>query len=303
MSEVVEKTAGSVVTSENLVEWNMNRLGLATDDAPAEAETVEETPESEPVEVQGESEPDQEPETKATEERKQNPKLEKRFSELTKARKQAEEIAAKAQADKEALEERLRQYESQPAKQEDPIGEEPQASQFTDAFEYAKALAEWSAEKALFERDQQEAQRKIIEQQEALKKRFAEKIEKAKAELPDFDDLVASSQIVISDEIRDAILESDVGPQILYHLASEDEYAQKLSQMPLVKALREIGKLEGKFEAPADEPKSKPVVQKSKAPAPISPIKGTGNAEVITTDTDKLTYAQYKELRKARRIR
>ena len=94
MSEVVEqpKQAGNVVTSENLAEWTMDRLGLATEEAPVEAEAVEETPESEPIEAEGESEHDTEAEGKATEERKQNPKLEKRFSELTKARKLAEEI-------------------------------------------------------------------------------------------------------------------------------------------------------------------------------------------------------------------
>ena len=308
MSEVQERLASNVVTSENLVDWTMNRLGLATEEAPVEAETVEETPESEPiVEAEGESEPASEPETKATEERKQNPKLEKRFSELTKARKEAEDKAAKAQAEKEALEERLRQFETVSAqpKNVDPIGEEPRAEQFTDSIEYAKALAMWSAEKALYERDLQEAERKAVEEQAKIAKSWSEKLEKAKPNLPDFDDLVASSSVQVPNEIRDAILESDVGPQILYELASNTEYAQKVAGMPLIKALREIGKLEARFETQetAPEPAKKPVAVQSKAPAPISPIKGTGSAEIITTDTDKLTYAQYKELRKARRIR
>jgi len=308
MSEVQERLATNVVTSENLVDWTMNRLGLATEEAPVEAEAVEETPESEPiVEAEGESEPASEPETKVTEERKQNPKLEKRFSELTKARKEAEEKAAKALADKEALEERLRQFEtvSTQPKEIDPVGEEPKAEQFTDAIEYAKALAMWSTEKALYERDMQEAQRKAAEEQAKIAKSWAEKVEKAKPNLPDFDDLVTSSNVQVSNEIRDAILESDVGPQILYELASNTEYAQKVAEMPLIKALREIGKLEARFEVQetAPEPAKKPVAVQSKAPAPISPLKGTGSAEIITTDTDKLTYAQYKELRKARRIR
>jgi superfamily I DNA and/or RNA helicase len=306
MSEVQERLASNVVTSENLVDWNMNRLGLAAEEAPVEAETVEETPESEPIEqAQGESEPASEPETKATEERKQNPKLEKRFSELTKARKEAEDKAAKAQAEKEALEERLRQFEtvSTQPKEIDPVGDEPRADQFTDAIEYAKALAMWSTEKALYERDKQEAERKAAEEQAKIQKLWSEKLEKAKPNLPDFDDLVTSSNVQVSNEIRDAILESDVGPQILYELASNTEYANKVAGMPLIKALREIGKLEARFEQETAEPAKKPVAVQSKAPAPISPLKGTGSAEVITSDTDKLTYAQYKELRKARRIR
>ena len=311
---VEAKQAGNVVTSENLTEWTLNRMGLATEEAPVEAEAVEETPESEPTEVEGESEQDQEPEGKATEERKQNPKLEKRFSELTKARKQAEENAAKAQAEKEALEARLREYEDratpQPQVDESPIGKEPRADQFDDAFEYAKALAEWSAEKALYDRDQQEANRKIEEERSKLLKTWSEKLEKAKPNLADFDDIVNSTQVVVSNEVRDAIIESDVGPEILYHLASLDgEEAQKFQDLPLTKALREIGKLEAKFEKQAiaeEKPVSKPVVQKSKAPAPLSPIRATGSAMETPIGSDGEfhgSFQAWKAARKAGKIR
>jgi hypothetical protein len=316
-AQVVEaKQAGNVVTSENLTEWTMNRLGLATEEAPVEAEAVEETPESEPtVEAEGESESDAEPEGKATEERKQNPKLEKRFSELTKARKQAEENAAKAQAEKEALEARLREYEDRTNSQQktvnDPIGAEPRADQFDDAFEYAKALAEWSAEKALYERDQQEANRKIEEERQKVLKSWSEKLEKAKPNLADFDEVLESTQVVVSNEVRDAIIESDVGPEILYHLASLDgEEAEKFQALPVHKALREIGKLEARFEkqeaAEETAVRSKPVVQKSKAPAPLSPIKATGSAMDTPIGSDGEfhgSFQAWKAARKAGKIR
>ena len=314
-AQVVEaKQASNVVTSENLTEWTLNRMGLATEEAPTEAEAVEETPESEPVAEEGESEHDQEPEGKATEERKQNPKLEKRFSELTKARKQAEENAAKAQAEKEQLEARLREYEDrqpqQPKADESPIGREPRADQFDDAFEYAKALAEWSAEKALYDRDQQEANRKAQEAQDKVLQSWKERLEKAKETLPDFDDMVASATVQIENTVRDAILESDVGPQILYELASDEEYAQKVAAMPVAKALREIGKLEARFEkqeaAEETAVRSKPVVQKSKAPAPLSPIRATGSAMDNSIGSDGEfhgSFQAWKAARKAGKIR
>ena len=58
MSEAeVVRTADSVLTSENSADFYANKLGLASEEAPAVAETVEETPESEPVvEAQTESE-------------------------------------------------------------------------------------------------------------------------------------------------------------------------------------------------------------------------------------------------------
>lgn len=310
------RQAGNVVTSENLTEWTMDRLGLATEEAPVEAEAVEETPESEPTDdAEGESEHDTEAEGKATEERKQNPKLEKRFSELTKARKLAEENAAKALAEKEALEAELRQYKERGIPQQktddDPIGAEPRADQFDDAFEYAKALAEWSAEKALYERDQQEANRKIEEERQKVIKTWSEKLEKAKPNLPDFDDILASTQVQVTDEVRDAIIESDVGPEILYHLASLDgEEAEKFQALSTAKALREIGKLEARFEKQQNSEesavKSKPVVQKSKAPAPLSPIKATGSAMESPIGSDGEfhgSFQAWKAARKAGKIR
>ena len=46
MSEATQevKTASNVVTSENLAEWTMNRLGLADKEPEVVADVVEETP-------------------------------------------------------------------------------------------------------------------------------------------------------------------------------------------------------------------------------------------------------------------
>jgi len=304
--ETAVRTASNVVTSENLADFHAEKLGLASEEAPVEAAPVEETPDTEPaVEAQAESEPEAEEEAEVTDKPKQNPKLEKRFSELTKRAKQAE-------AEKQALEARLQELEAKvaPAPQQieqDILGEKPQASQFQDAFEYAEALAEWSAEKALVERDKQEQQRMIEKERQEVIKSWTSKLEKAKAELPDFDEMVASSQVQVRDEVRDAILESDVGPQILYQLASDDDLAQRISTMPVHKALKELGKLEVQFErkeAPA-EVKSEPVAR-SKAPAPIKPLTAGKGTQDVLIDGDGAfhgTYAQWKAARQAKRIR
>jgi hypothetical protein len=289
------KQAGTVVTSENLADFNANKLGLASESSPTAAE-VDESP-SEPAADKEQSEPKLvEDEATETEEKKQNPKLEKRFSELTKARKEAEARA-------EALEKRLVALESNKAPPDS--NQKPTPDDFKDAFEYAEALADWSAENALARREQEVKQKEVEAKRETVIKTWQQKLESTKAELPDYEDMVASSDVKVNDTIRDAILESDVGPRILYELASDDDLAEKLSAMTTAGALKLIGKLEGQFEkteAPAKAEK-KTVAAKSNAPEPIRPLRSTGGVADVAMDGEKLSFQQWKAGRLAGKIR
>lgn len=304
-SQVAERLAANVVTSDNLANFNAQKLGLAAE-APTEA--VENT---EPVvEAEEQSEqPEASDEAKATEERKQNPKLEKRFSEITKQREQAREEARREREAREQLESRLRELEQRIAPQQtevQSVDQEPQPSQFNDAFEYAKALAEYSTEKALKERDRQEAERRANEERDKVLQTWSQKIEAVKSELPDFEEMVQSADVAVPDYVRDAIIESEVGPKVLYHLAENPDYARQISQMNPAKALRELGKLEARFEVKSEPAQSKAVVTKSKAPNPISPIKATSNVTEVGIGSDGQfhgTYQQWREARKAGKIR
>jgi hypothetical protein len=314
-----EKEAGSVVTSANAEEFYANKLGLA-EQAPIEAEVeapkeeVATTEPTEEAEVQSESETtEKETETKATEEKKPNPKLEKRFSELTKQREEARKEASREREAREALEKRISELEgkAEPKPVEENV--KPSPSQFNDAFEYAEALAEWSAEQAILNREKAEAERKEQEQRQSVIKSWNERLETVKADLPDYDEMIASAaDISVSDAIRDAMLESEQGPRILYHLAENPELAEKLNSMSQVSALREIGKLEAKFEAKdtkeeaKTEAETKPSIARSKAPAPISPIKTSSAVADVGVSSDGEfhgTYQQWRESRKAGKIR
>ena len=279
-----EKEAGNVVTSENYMEFASKKLGLA-EEAPIEAvaetpkEEVTETEPTEQAEVQSEPETT-ETETKATEEKKQNPKLEKRFSELTKQREEARKEAQREREAREALENKIKELEgkAEPKPVEENV--KPQPSQFNDAFEYAEALAEWSAEQAILNREKAEVERKEQEDRQKLADSWKKREAAIKADLPDYDEMIASAaDVTVNDIVRDAIIESDVGPRILYHLAENPELVETLNSSSPIKALREIGKLEAKFEAKdtskeaKTDAETKPQVARSKAPAPLNPIK------------------------------
>jgi len=291
-----DKEAGQVLTSENSAEFYANRLGLA--DQP-EVEAVQ----AEPTEVVEErSEP--EIEIEQEEKPKANPKLERRFSEITKQREEARKEAQQERQAREALEARLAVLERQPAPQAPKVDEEPQPSQFNDAFEYAKALAEYTADKRIGEMKRQEAEERQAQERQKVIETWASKVQAAKASMPDFDDIVASSDVVVNDDIRDAILESDVGPQILYHLAENDDVAKRIAGLSPKQALREIGKLEARFEVKETAPEPKPIVR-SKAPAPIQPLRGSNPADVPLSANGEWhgTFQAWKEARKAGKIR
>lgn len=301
-----EKTAGQVLTSENAAEFYAERLGLAesaTETVAEEPAQAEET--SERVEEPTQSEPNEADAAKPQEERKQNPKIEKRFSEITRQREEARQEAQREREARLALEARLQAFEQQKAPQKAPEAEqEPQPHQFSDAFEYAKALTDYRVEQRLAEQQRQVEEAKAQAERQKTLNEWAKRVESAKAELPDFEEMVSSaSDVIIPDHVRDAILESDVGPKILYHLAENAELAKDMASWSPIKALREIGKLEAKLEAPKAE--SKPVVVKSKAPEPIQPIRANGKADLPLTANGEFhgTYQAWKAARKAGKIR
>jgi len=301
VTEVIEqpKQASSIVTSENLAEYNADKLGLASESSPTAADTVDEKSSSEPAADKGQSEPKlAEDEATGTDEKKQNPKLEKRFSELTKARKEAEARA-------EELEKRLVAIESKQAPIQAPeSNRKPTPDDFKDAFEYAEALADWSAEQALARRDQEVKQKEVLAKRETVIQTWQQKLEATKAELPDYEVMVQSSSMSVNDTVRDAIVESDVGPRILYELASNDELAEKLSAMTTAGALKLIGKLEAQFEkTEAPVAGKKTVAAKSKAPEPIRPLRSTGGVAEVSLDGNDIPYQQWKAARQAGKIR
>ena len=174
---------------------------------------------------------------------------------------------------------------------------EPQPEQFTDMYEYAKALTDYRVDVRLKEEKQKEVNNRIAAEREKVINTWADRVQTAKKEIPDFEDMVGSADVVVSNEVRDAIFESEVGPRILYHLAENPDIGQKLQGMTLTAALKAIGKLEAKFET--TEPISK-TVGKSKAPAPINPIRSAANGRDVNLTANGEYHGSYQAWKAAR---
>ena len=127
-----------------------------------------------------------------------------------------------------------------------------------------------------------------------------------RAELPDYDDMIASSDVMISDQVKDAILESDIGPRIIYHLAENPEIAEKINKLSLVNALKEVGKIEARLEKAPESKAEAKAVEVSKAPRPISPLKSMSASGEVPMDSNgnfNGSFRQYREMRKQGKIR
>lgn len=279
VSAVQKRLEASTVTSENLAEFQAEKLGLA-DKPPREAiESIE------PQDDDSQSEPASD-EQQATEE-KRRPKIERRFEAVTKARDEAKQEAMREREARVSLEQRLADMERKQA----PRGEaEPDPSQFTDMFEYAKALTDYKVDQRLGEERQKAVQARVQAEKEQVLNTWSERVNQAKATMPNFEQVVKSADMTVINEVRDSIFESDVGPQLLYHLADNPDFVEKLQGMTPAAQLRQIGKLEAMFE----KQDSKPVVQRSRASAPISPIRSAANGRDVALTADGQFHGSYQ---------
>lgn len=300
--------AQNVVTSENLVEFNMKKLGIEPEQKEQvnEVENHEDAEETE--EIHDEEQTDEVKDEKQEESKEEKPKdkkqgkFSKRLSELTAQRNAERERVAQLEARLKEIEEKSKPKEE--TKEVKSTDGKPNPADFTDAFDYAEKLAEWSAKQALAKREQEEKEKTAKQEQEKVVKTWQERIEKAKQDIEDFDDVVAASEVKVSDQVRDALIESEYGPQVLYYLANNEEIANKIANMTVMGALREIGKIEAKIEAKQGK-KEEVKTSVSKAPAPITPIRG-GKAGVQAVDGDgnvQVSFAEYKRLRQEGKIR
>ena len=198
-----------------------------------------------------------------------------------------------AEARAKVLEERLNSFErqSQQAQQTKPNGE-PRLEQFDNIEEYVTAKAKWVAknemnetltarEKAYAEQNAQAAQAKSAET-------WAKRVAKATAEMPDFEDVVESSDVDFKDPVvLHAIVESDLGPQIAYYLASNPDEADVIAGLTGAAAVRAIGRLEAKIEAGT--------VSATKAPAPIKPVGNKAKSEKAPEEMSPKEFAAWRK--------
>lgn len=209
--------------------------------------------------------------------------LEKR---LAKERRKREELKRRLEVTEElALRVRPKEPE-QPAK---PAEEgEPKRENYESYEAYIEARAEWRADRKWEEKEakkrEEEAKTRTQSEQQKLETSFREKAKAVAKELEDFEDVMESSDAPMTQQMADAILTSELGPKIAYHLAKNPEEAQRIATLPAARQAAEIGKLEARLEGETKKPE--PKKEPSKAPDPIEPV-GARSASASDRPSDK----------------
>ena len=201
-----------------------------------------------------------------------------------------------AQAEAKMLKERLDRIEQNIQQRvAKPIdNSEPRIDNFDDFDQYVAEKAEWIASKkineTLNERERRSAEERAAAAHYQAVDGWNQRLEKATAELPDFKEVIESSDVPMSDFMRDAIVESDLGPKVAYWLANNPDEAKKIASMSPLATVKAIGRIEERLESQAKAPK-KPTA----APAPLKPVGGKAS---VQKDPGQMSDAEYLEWRK-----
>lgn len=185
---------------------------------------------------------------------------------------------------------------------------EPDINKYSDYDKFNRDLVRWEIRRS--QREAAEAAQRIEAQnaQQERMRSWQERMSAAAVEMSDFEAVALNTSLPVTQTMGDAIMGSDVGPKVLYHLGSHPAEAQRIAKLSPIDQIREIGKLEVKLsppDTPASDENELPQKQAiSKAPAPIPRPAGSGAKSTPTLKSlEGISQAEYRALRESGRLR
>jgi hypothetical protein len=180
---------------------------------------------------------------------------------------------------------------------------EPKPEDFTDYNDYVKAQAKFEAKQELKTeldaRDKANAERQKAEK---FASTWGERVTEAKSKFTDYEQVVSNSDVEVLDHVKDVINDSEHGPALIYHLASNPDIAARLNKMTPLGAAREMGRLEEALAKPSEKVESESVddpapVRAQKTTSAPPPAKPLNSGRSTTVDPAKLGMDDYVKLR------
>lgn len=220
--------------------------------------------------------------------------------------------------EKRELEKKLAAYESElealkPKAAPEPEAKAPDIKDFTneqgqvDWDKYTDAKAEFKAKQAVeAERNRIAEENAKAENAKLLAKHQALQ-EKAKKAHPDFDKAMEKIQGTDLDKPPRFVLgflnESDLSGELRYYLATHPDETRKIFELPPIRGIKELGKIEDQLIKPSTVAKETPAasgaIPRGTLPTPITPLTGEGDSG-IQTDPSKMSFSQLRAYERAR---
>jgi hypothetical protein len=213
------------------------------------------------------------------------PNVQKRISKLVaearQAQRERDELKAKLATGSQP------ENKAQPAAAA-PTGK-PDPKKFSTYEEYTEALALWTVESRLAREDQTKQQAKAGET-------WKQRVAAATEAYPDYDEVMTgAASLPISQVMHEAIIDSELGPQLAYYLATNPDEAARIQALSPNAGAREMGKIEAKLAAAKPAEPSKPAAAAAAPakpaakplPKPAAPVGGShAPSEVDLNDPD-----------------
>lgn len=165
-----------------------------------------------------------------------------------------------------------------------------------DDFITAKAefIADQKVEQKFRAREEKEQKTSSDQTQREKLQAHQQRLEKTRERITDFDEVLDNSDAPLNQALHNAIVESELGPDIAYYLGKNPDKAAELVRMSPEALNRAIGRMEAELEA-----KSPGATKKvTKASAPFKPVNAGGSSGEVGKPAAFATQRAYEEWRK-----
>lgn len=121
---------------------------------------------------------------------------------------------------------------------------------------------------------------------ETLTTTYEGRVTKLRESKPDYDSVVNNPSLPITPMMADVIRESDVGPEVAYHLGTNPQEAARIASLPHHRQAAELGKLEVRLSQPAPKAPTPP-------PPPPPPATVAGIAAGLNKTPEEMSMSEF----------
>lgn len=177
----------------------------------------------------------------------------------------------------------------------------PKFEQFDSIEDYTDAMTDWKLEKREHEANVAKAEQESKVVQDEILEKWNTREAAAKKEYADYGNVVTVKtyqKMSPSVEAQVFLAESEVGPQVVYHLMSDETLAEQFANANPVKQVAMLTRLEMKLDT-GDKSTKETTVTKAPAPPRAMP-KGKSVAQTKDINDPNLSFAEFDALMRER---